>query len=53
MREGKEKKHCWTKSLPDVLVTCLKSKLDKVPMERIQSVYLVIGGDHGQGKFRR
>ena len=50
----KEKKeiHYWTKSLPDVLVTCLKPKLDTVPMEGIHSIDLVIGGDHGQGKFR-
>ena len=50
--------HYWTKSIPDILVTCLKRKLDLLAIDSsesidsFESVDLVIGGDHGQGKFR-
>ena len=41
-----------TKSLPKILETSLKERLAILDMDIIQSVDLVIGGDHGQGKFR-
>ena len=44
--------HYWTKSLPKILETSLKERLAILDMDIMQSVDLVIGGYHGQGKFR-
>ena len=47
---GKSKRKIYTtgqKSIPNMLVTCLKSNLDMVSMDGVQKVDLVIGGYHG------
>ena len=50
----KQKIHYWTKSLPTLLETSLKNRLgiESIDMDSFTSIDLVIGGDHGQGKFR-
>ena len=35
-----------------MLTTYLKPKLDTITIDSVESLDLVIGGDHGQGKFR-
>ena len=48
-----KKKKFWTKSVPTIVLTYLKHKLgDSVQIDSVRSIELVIGGDHGQGKFR-
>ena len=46
--------HYWTKSLIDILETSLKHRfqLSSIDMNGLSGVDLVIGGDHGQRKFR-
>ena len=49
----KKKNHFWTKSVPKVVLTSLKNRLgESGQYDSVQSIDLVIGGDHGQGKFR-